>query len=43
MANPLTRFFQDRFIQSAVEAGLEKALTDKQPVAYGIGNVPRMG
>lgn len=32
-------FFQDHFFQSAIDAGVEKALSDQQPVAYGVGSV----
>jgi hypothetical protein len=34
MANPLSLFISDRFIQPAVDARVERALS-KQPVAYG--------
>jgi HK97 family phage portal protein len=42
MANPLSQFFQDRFIQPAVDAGVEKALTGTYPVAVGVGTVPEV-
>lgn len=39
LAHPWPPFFQDHFFQPAIDAGVEKALSDKQPVAYGIGSV----
>lgn len=40
MANLHQQFITDRFLQLVVEAGVEKALADKQSVAYGVGTVP---
>lgn len=40
MPNPIQHFIQDRFIQPAVDSGVEKALSANHPVAYGIGTVP---
>jgi hypothetical protein len=37
----LTPLINDRFIQPAVHAGVEKVLSDKQRVSYGIGSVPK--
>jgi len=42
MANIFTQFIQDRFLQPAVEAGVAKALSGNQPVAYGVGTVPEV-
>ena len=39
LANPWTPCFQNRFLQPAVHAGVEKALSDKQPVTYGSSSV----
>jgi HK97 family phage portal protein len=42
MPNPLSQFFQERFIQPAVDAQVEKALAGKHPVAYGVGTMPEI-
>ena len=39
MANPLSQFITNRFLQPAVGAQVEKALTEKQPYAFGVGTV----
>lgn len=39
MPNPLTQFFNNRFIQPAANAGVEKALAT-QPPAYGASIIP---
>lgn len=40
MANPLTQFIRDRFLQPAINAEVEKAIAGAQPGAYGVGTVP---
>ena len=42
MANFLSQLINNRFIQPAIDAGVEKALTGKQPVAFGAGVVPEI-
>lgn len=39
MSNPLTQYIADRFLQPAVDARVERALSSKQPVAYGTSQV----
>jgi hypothetical protein len=39
MANPFSQFIQDRFIQPAVDSGVEKALKDSHPPAYGASDM----
>ncbi len=42
MANFLSQFINNRFIQPAVEAGVEKALANERPPAYGAGVLPEL-
>ncbi len=42
MANFLSQLINNRFIQPAVEAGVEKALSANHPPAYGVSSPPEM-
>jgi len=42
MQNPLTQFIQNRFIQPAVNSGVEKALSANHPSAYRTSTVPEV-
>lgn len=42
MANFLSQLIQNRFIQPAVDAGVEKALSANHPPAYGSTTLPEL-